>query len=559
MKPGKASKSWTRRRVRPRSSPRGTPSPRPAALPRPDHQVGPVVAVQVLRRHPDAAAARRRRRRSWRPRLRPAAARSRSLPERAKTRGPPPGPPPAITSANPSPSRSPAGHEHAVAQRLLERRRSRRTASPAVAAGRRATCRRTPATRGPPPNPAATSRSPTPSPLTSPTAGRAPPRKFGSSIPKKSASWAKSVAAEDAHPRPAALVRGDDQVGHAVAVHVAGGDVHPAGERSPRTGRSANSSACVLPSSTRTRVGRAGPGADDQVGDAVAVEVARRHPHPAGERRVEDQEQLRAPSGPTAPRSARRPGPGRRRTAERRVARTAHHLSVSRHEDAADQQRPVPRRTAVSADRRTCVPVPSGLSRSRFAKGRKTTPSRGGDDPPVRLHGRVDVGVLPPGLPPSGRRPTSAAKSGRTSRRRADDPGPERPAVLRSRRTPTRGEQEAVRRAPRRWRCRPPQQRSIGTVTRPSPSKVGSSRPGRSRTVTADQERPAVGVAAPSPPTRTMRPSAWTADPSQRSSWSPRSNPLTCPRPRRRIEGAVRVQAQGGDRCRGTSDPERPP
>src|SRR5204863_104976 len=45
-----------------------------------------------------------------------------------------------------------------------------------------------PATRGPPWNPAATIRSPAPSPFTSPTAARAPPRKFGSLIPKKSAS-----------------------------------------------------------------------------------------------------------------------------------------------------------------------------------------------------------------------------------------------------------------------------------------------------------------------------------------------------------------------------------
>ena len=49
------------------------------------------------------------------------------------------------------------------------------------------------ATRGPPPNPAATTRSPVPSASKSPTAERAPPRKFGSSIPKKSASLAKSA------------------------------------------------------------------------------------------------------------------------------------------------------------------------------------------------------------------------------------------------------------------------------------------------------------------------------------------------------------------------------
>src|SRR5438876_224233 len=47
-------------------------------------------------------------------------------------------------------------------------------------------------TRGPPPNPAATTNSACPSPLTSAAAARAPPRKLASSIPKKSATLAKS-------------------------------------------------------------------------------------------------------------------------------------------------------------------------------------------------------------------------------------------------------------------------------------------------------------------------------------------------------------------------------
>ena len=98
-------------------------------------------------------------------------------------------------------------------------------------------------TRGPPPNPAAMTRSGTPSPFTSPTAGRMPPRNVSSAAPPEVGQpvevghlgrgagppgQARPVVHDDL--RPAPLVRGDDHVGLAVPGEVPGGDEHPAGE-----------------------------------------------------------------------------------------------------------------------------------------------------------------------------------------------------------------------------------------------------------------------------------------------------------------------------------------
>ena len=176
------------------------------------------------------------------------------------------------------------------------RRRSRRTASPASPAER--SCRRT--------RPAAARRRTRP-----PRAGRPrrrrsrrrppPARRRGSSGPRcrRSRRAARSPCPlNDPHPRPAALVRRDDEVGEAVAVEVAGRDEHAAGEaRLERLARRRTSARVVAVEDPRP-ASRPGPGADDHVADAVAVEVAARHPHPAGERLLE-REKLRrlGPSG----------------------------------------------------------------------------------------------------------------------------------------------------------------------------------------------------------------------------------------------------------------------
>src|SRR5262245_6775964 len=81
---------------------------------------------------------------------------TRSLPESASTRGPPPGPPPRITSANPSPSMSPTATNTPLRSVGSNAKKSPNSADglPAVT-----DLPSNPATRGPPPNPAPTTRS----------------------------------------------------------------------------------------------------------------------------------------------------------------------------------------------------------------------------------------------------------------------------------------------------------------------------------------------------------------------------------------------------------------
>jgi hypothetical protein len=101
---------------------------------------------------------------------------------------------------------------------------------------------------------------------------------------------APGLPADHLDVRPAAYTRGSDDVLPPVPVHVAAGQVDPAGEvlgvgveAAERTGELVAGAAGVsLDVRTAPR-----PGGGDQVGVAVVVDVPGRHPHPAVERRVE--------------------------------------------------------------------------------------------------------------------------------------------------------------------------------------------------------------------------------------------------------------------------------
>src|SRR5262249_21394717 len=97
------------------------------------------------------------------------------------TRGAPPSPAPRTTSANPSPFTSPE-----VIQNPLRSSGANPKKSPKSRAGAPLNRVRPsyPATRGPPPSPAVTSRSGVPSAFTSPAAGRSPPRTLSSRATK---------------------------------------------------------------------------------------------------------------------------------------------------------------------------------------------------------------------------------------------------------------------------------------------------------------------------------------------------------------------------------------
>ena len=99
-------------------------------------------------------------------------------------------------------------------------------------------------------------------------------------------------AAEHPHPGAAAIAWGDDQVGHAVAGQVAGRDEHAAGEVRLERGECEQDRAgdAVV---NDDAAGGAGAGADDQVGDAVAGYVGGRRADAAGEVPAEGGEGLR--------------------------------------------------------------------------------------------------------------------------------------------------------------------------------------------------------------------------------------------------------------------------
>src|SRR5262249_13249022 len=92
-------------------------------------------------------------------------------------------------------------------------------------------------------------------------------------------------AGEDLDLAAAALGQADDEVGVAVAVDVPGRDVDAAGVVQ-RPGRETVEQGQVGAAEDLDVGAAAGPGAGDDVGDAVAVDVADRHPPLAGEARV---------------------------------------------------------------------------------------------------------------------------------------------------------------------------------------------------------------------------------------------------------------------------------
>ena len=197
------------------------------------------------------------------------------------TRGPPPGPPPKIRSANPSPFTSPAATNTPL-RRVWRRAEAKKSLDQPGRRAEHAWCRRTSPIRGPPTNPAATTRSAVPSPFMSPTAGAG------------AAAEVRVVDAEEVRPpgrtspplkirdpRPAALVRGDDDVGVAVAVEVAGADEHAAGEVGERP--QGEDRAVGRPVDHHHGRGDRRAGADDVVGDAVAGHVRDRQANAAGE------------------------------------------------------------------------------------------------------------------------------------------------------------------------------------------------------------------------------------------------------------------------------------
>src|SRR5205807_2416249 len=92
-------------------------------------------------------------------------------------------------------------------------------------------------------------------------------------------------AAEDFDVRPAASPGPGDDVRLAVAIDVASGDVDPAGEARV-VGEEAHEERTVGAAEDLDVRASPGPGAGDDVGDAVAVDVADGHPHAAGEGRI---------------------------------------------------------------------------------------------------------------------------------------------------------------------------------------------------------------------------------------------------------------------------------
>ena len=109
---------------------------------------------------------------------------ARSVPLKAITRGPPPGPAPVIRSSRPSPFKSPTLTNAPFRNVSSNAKKSLKTFVGVPLTRDRPS---KPAMRGAPPIPAATIKSMRPSALRSPAAMRAPPRKFSSSMPKKSA------------------------------------------------------------------------------------------------------------------------------------------------------------------------------------------------------------------------------------------------------------------------------------------------------------------------------------------------------------------------------------
>ncbi len=151
-------------------------------------------------------------------------------------------------------------------------------------------------------------RSTRPSPLTSPAATRDAARETPGRRRRSSASSLRSGAAEHADVRAAARPRPRDDVGAAVAVDVARRHAHAAGERRDRRRRSWPARSSPAPLNTRDVRAAARAGAGDDVGAPVAVDVARRDVHAAGKRRVVGEEAGELASGP-APLNTRTCGP----------------------------------------------------------------------------------------------------------------------------------------------------------------------------------------------------------------------------------------------------------
>ena len=109
------------------------------------------------------------------------------------------------------------------------------------------------------------------------------------SVGKKLSQDRSVGAGEDLYVRPAAGTGAGNDVGVAIVVHVAGGDIHAAGEIGLIGIKAINQSQSSAVVHLDVRAA-AGAGGDDQVWHAVAVHVASSDPNAAGKCRAEGQE-----------------------------------------------------------------------------------------------------------------------------------------------------------------------------------------------------------------------------------------------------------------------------
>ena len=191
------------------------------------------------------------------------------LPSRMKTRGPPPGPPPTTRSAKPSPSTSPAATKMPLRSACSKAKKSPKSfgppfdcelravedgdARPAAEAGRDDEVAVAVAVH-----------------VADGWSGAAAEVRVVDA--EEVGDLGEAVAVEDADARAAALVGRDDEVGLAVAVDVAGRDVDATGEgRLEGIDRKEHGVRNTVEDFDVRRP--AGAGADDQVGDAIAVEI----------------------------------------------------------------------------------------------------------------------------------------------------------------------------------------------------------------------------------------------------------------------------------------------
>ena len=181
-----------------------------------------------------------------------------------KTRGAPPGPPPNTRSAYPSPVTSPAATNDPLRRFWASAPgKAKKSATSRAGAPARTDWPVKTAVRGPPPNPAATTTSGAPSAFTSPSATRAPPRKFGSSIPRKLAR----AAVLPSGLRPNTLTRGPPPWSGVTTNSArpspsrSAAATYPPPRKSPPNGSNGATNRVLLsaPLTTATRIGTPGP------------------------------------------------------------------------------------------------------------------------------------------------------------------------------------------------------------------------------------------------------------------------------------------------------------